>query len=161
MMLSSHINTCQKSVVQNVASVSWTSVVPSKSCNRWGEGGVFKGVGAWVWTRRIWGVLHFSFLSFSFFYFLFFFFLALLPLLVLCFHAFLVFFLSFLFSFVLFRFLLFPVLSSIFFSFLCFFSPIDLRLSCVCVVIDTTCNIYVVVFLGCQSEFIVGFSRRE
>ena len=53
---------------------------------------------------------------------------------------------------VLFHFLLFSFLSFIFFSFLCFFSPIDLRLSCVCVVIDTTCNIYVVVFLGWQSE---------
>ena len=36
-----------------------------------------------------------------------------------------------------------------FFSF--FFSPTGLRLSCACVVIDTTCNIYVVVFLGWQA----------
>ena len=35
-----------------------------------------------------------------------------------------------------------------FFSFLLFFLPIDLRLSCVCIVVDTTCNIYVVAFLG-------------
>ena len=35
--------------------------------------------------------------------------------------------------------------------FLCFFFPIDLRLSCVCVVIGTTCTIYVVVFLGWQA----------
>ena len=35
------------------------------------------------------------------------------------------------------------------------FSPIDLCLSCVCVVIDTTCNIYVGVLLGWQSEYLV------
>ena len=48
---------------------------------------------------------------------------------------------------------------TLFFSFLFFlflfvavsFFPIDLRLSCVCVVIDTTSNIYVVVFLGWQA----------
>ena len=32
------------------------------------------------------------------------------------------------------------------------FSPFDLRLSWVCVVRDTTCNVFVVVFLGWQSE---------
>ena len=48
---------------------------------------------------------------------------------------------SFLAFFVLFRFLLSSFLSFIFVSFLCWFSPIDLRLSCVCVVINTTCNI--------------------
>ena len=37
-----------------------------------------------------------------------------------------------------------------FLFFVCFFFPIGLRLLCVCVVIDTTCNIYVVVFLGWQ-----------
>ena len=40
-------------------------------------------------------------------------------------------------------------LSSLFF--VCFFFPIDLSLLCVCVVIDTTWNIYVVVFLGWQA----------
>ena len=68
------------------------------------------------------------------------------PLFVLSFLAFLVFyFLSFPFS--LFRFLVF----SLYLFFLCFLFPIDLRLSCVCVVIGTTCNIYVVVFLGRQA----------
>ena len=33
-----------------------------------------------------------------------------------------------------------------FFFFVCFFFPNDLRLFCVCVEIDTTCNIYVVVW---------------
>ena len=43
-------------------------------------------------------------------------------------------------------------LPCLFFSFLYdFFFPIDLRLSCVCVVLCTTCNIYVVVFLGWQA----------
>ena len=82
------------------------------------------------------------------------FFLSLLPLLVfLSFLAFLVFFLffPFLFRFFLFCFVLFYFLYFIFFFFVCFFSPIDLRLSCVCVVIDTTGNIYVVVFLGWQA----------
>ena len=69
-------------------------------------------------------------------------------------QIFLVFFFFLLAFFVLFRF------SSLFFPFLYlpffFFSPIDLRLSCVCVVIDTTCNIYVVVFLGWQSEYLVS-----
>ena len=60
-------------------------------------------------------------------------------------------FLFFPFLFSLFRFLVFSFLSFIFFSFLCFFSPIDLRLSCVCVVTGTTCDIYVVVFLGWQA----------
>ena len=58
-------------------------------------------------------------------------------------------FLSFPFSF--FRFLVFSFLSFIFFSFLCFFFPIGLRLSCVCVVIGTTCKVYVAVFHGWQA----------
>ena len=79
----------------------------------------------------------------------------------LTFLAFLLFFFSFLsifffIFFLLFRFLLFSFLSFIFFSFLCFFFPIDLRLSCVCVVIYTTCNIYVVVFLGWQAVYSVS-----
>ena len=84
-------------------------------------------------------VRHFSFI------FLLFSFPSLLPLLVLSFLAFLVFFFSF-FSFfvflfsIFFRFVLFSFLSFIFCYFLCFFSPIDLRLSCVCLVIDTTCE---------------------
>ena len=49
-----------------------------------------------------------------------------------------------------FSFLSFPLSSFLFFV---PFSPIDLCLSCVSVVIDTTCNIYVVVFLGWQSEY--------
>ena len=49
-------------------------------------------------------------------------------------------FFSFFFSF-----LSFPLSSFLFFV---SFSPIDLCLSCVCGVIDTTCNIYVVVLLG-------------
>ena len=62
-----------------------------------------------------------------------------------------------------FRFLLFSFLSFTFFSFLGFFSPNDLRLSCVCVVIDTTCNIYSIYIyirgkLSCVAS---GFSRRE
>ena len=69
-------------------------------------------------------------------------FLSLLPLLVFS-------FLSFPFSFL--RFLVFSFLSFILFSFLSFFFPIDLRLSCVCEVIGSTCNIYVVVFLGRQA----------
>ena len=77
-----------------------------------------------------------------------------LPLHVLSFLAFLVFLFSFLAFFVFFVF--FSFLSFIFFFFLCLFSPIDLRLSCVCVVIDTTCNTYVVVFLGWQSEYVVS-----
>ena len=61
-------------------------------------------------------------------------------------RSYLSFFLSFFFIF--FYFFLFLI----FFFLLCFFFPIDLRLSCVCVlvVIGTTCNIYVVVFLGWQ-----------
>ena len=39
-----------------------------------------------------------------------------------------------------------------FLPFICSFSPIDLRLPCVYLVIDTTCDTYVVVFLGWQSE---------
>ena len=77
-------------------------------------------------------------------------FLSLLPLLVLPSLALLVFsFLSFPFSFFAFLSSLSFFLSS--FLFLCFFFPIDLRLSCVCVVIGTTCNIYAVVFLGWQA----------
>ena len=38
-----------------------------------------------------------------------------------------------------------------FLSLLCFFFPIDLRLFSVCVVIDITCNICVVVYLGWQA----------
>ena len=53
----------------------------------------------------------------------------------------------------------FPFLYLFFFS--CFLFLIDVRLSCVCVVIGTTCNIYVVVFLGGESGILVGFSRRE
>ena len=44
--------------------------------------------------------------------------------------------------------LFFPFLYLLLFSLFLF--PIDLRLSCVCVVIGTTCNIYVVVSLGWQ-----------
>ena len=61
-------------------------------------------------------------------------------------------------SFSLSFFAFFSLLSFVFFSFLCFFFPFDLRLSCVCVVISTTCNIYEVVFLGWQE---IVFSRRE
>ena len=79
-------------------------------------------------------------------------FLASSSCLAFCCFSFLFFsFLSFPFSFFFFRFLLFSFLSFLFIFVLCFFFPIDLRLSCVCVVIDTTCNIYVVVFLGGQS----------
>ena len=68
---------------------------------------------------------------------------------------FLLFFFLLFFPF-LFRFLfslsfLFAFLSFLFLFVLRFFFPIDLRLSCVWVVIDTTCNIYVVVFLGWQA----------
>ena len=72
-------------------------------------------------------------------------FLSLLPFVALSFLDSLVFsfyFLSF------FDFLSFPRLYSI--SFYVFF-PIDLRPSCVCVVIGTTCNIHVVVFLRWQA----------
>ena len=72
-------------------------------------------------------------------------FLSLFPLLVLPFLAFLVFsFSSFSFFVFLFCFLLFYFLSFLFLFVLCFFFPknkIDLRLSCVYVVINTTCNI--------------------
>ena len=79
-------------------------------------------------------------------------FLSLLPLLVSPFLAFLVFsFLSFPVLFFFFRFLLFSFLSFLFLFVLCFIFSIDLRLSCVCVVIDTTCNVYVEVFLGWQA----------
>ena len=62
-------------------------------------------------------------------------------------------FLAFLFvfflSFFVFRSLVFSFLYLLVFSLFLF--PIDLRLTCVCVVIGTTCNIYVVVFLGWQA----------
>ena len=67
-------------------------------------------------------------------------------------------FLSFLLFLFLFRFLV--SLSSLFFPFLSLLicslflfskEKIDLRLSCVCAMVDTTCNIYVVVFLGWQA----------
>ena len=45
----------------------------------------------------------------------------------------------------------FPFLSLFFFS--QFLFPIGLRLTCVCVVLGTTCNIYVVVFIGWQEVF--------
>ena len=79
--------------------------------------------------------------------------LSLLPLLVFPFLAFLVFsFLSVPSSFSFFAFFSFlSFLSFLVLFVLCFFFPIDLRLSCVCVVIDTTCNVYVVVFLGWQA----------
>ena len=48
-----------------------------------------------------------------------------------------------LFRLVSFSSIFFPFLYLLLFS-LFLFSPIDLCLSCVCVVIDTTCNIYVV-----------------
>ena len=41
-------------------------------------------------------------------------------------------------------------LSSYFVSFICLFFPTELRLLCVCVVMGTMCNVYVVVFLGWQ-----------
>ena len=58
------------------------------------------------------------------------------------------FFSSFLSFFVCFwlPFFFFP--SFVFSSFLYFVFPIVLRLSCICVVIGTTCNVYVVDFLG-------------
>ena len=73
--------------------------------------------------------------------------LPLLPFLVLSFLSFLAFFFPSLSFFVF-----FVSISSLFFLFLyrLFFS-LFLSLSCVCVVIDTTCNIYVVVFLGWQA----------
>ena len=46
-------------------------------------------------------------------------------------------------------FILFSFFAS--FSFLFFVFPIDLSLTCVCVVISTTCNKYVVVFSGWQA----------
>ena len=73
----------------------------------------------------------------------FFLFLPLLPLNV---SHFLLFFFSF---FPIFgRFLPFFLLSFLFLIVLCFFFLNDLRLPCVCVVIDTTRNVYMVVFLG-------------
>ena len=79
-------------------------------------------------------------------------FLSLLPL-VLSFLAFLVFsIISFPFSFFAFLYFLSFVLQYFFLFFVVFFSN-DLRLSCVCVVIGTTCNIYVVVSLGWQAVY--------
>ena len=86
------------------------------------------------------------------------FFLVLLSCLFLLFLYFAFLCLSFSFCFV---FLLFSFPSFIFFSFLRFFSPIDLRLSCVCVVIDTTCNRYARSSLPWVAIGIFGFSRRE
>ena len=77
------------------------------------------------------------------------------------------------FSFLFLSFLFFSFLSFFVFSFSClffpflhlFFSllvfPIDLRMSCVCVVIDTTCNIYIRGSLSWVASGVVGFSRRE
>ena len=99
-----------------------------------------------------------TFFFLFFFYFFFLFFLFFFPcFLVLSFLAFLCLFLLFvacLFRFVsfFFYFLSFPLSSFLLFVSI---SPVDLCLSCVCVVIDTTCNIYVVVFLGWQSEYLV------
>ena len=62
-------------------------------------------------------------------------------------------------SLFVFRFLVFSFLYLFLF---CLFFPIDLRLSCVCVVIGTTCNIYLVRgSLSWVASGIVGFSRRE
>ena len=58
------------------------------------------------------------------------------------------FFLSFSVFFASLSFLSFPLSSFLFFV---SFFPIGLRLSCVCVLIETTCNMYVVVFLGWQA----------
>ena len=63
-------------------------------------------------------------------------------------------------SFFVFRFLVLSFLYLLFFSF-CFFFPIDLRLSCVCVVIGTTCKIYVVVFLRWQASGISRFFQAR
>ena len=71
----------------------------------------------------------------------------LLALHVLSFLAFLV-FSFFFFPFSFFRFLVFSFRFFSSFYFLCFFLPIALHLSCVCIVIGTTCNIYVVVLGG-------------
>ena len=66
-------------------------------------------------------------------------------------------FVLFLFPF-FFRFLLFSFLCFLFLFVFCFCFAYDLRLSSVCVVIDTTCNIYVVVVcLRWQAVFTVGF----
>ena len=75
-------------------------------------------------------------------------------------------FLSFL-SFLLFRFLLlsflFPFLSLLIFSSLFLFSNWLESVTCVCLVIGTTCNIYAVVVgsLFWVASGMVGFSRRE
>ena len=65
-------------------------------------------------------------------------------------HCFSCFFFSFL-SFFVFSLSCFFFPFLYLFSFLCFVFPIDLRLSCVCLAIGTTRNIYVVVFLGWQA----------
>ena len=71
-------------------------------------------------------------------------------------------FFAFFFRFLLLSSLFFPFLSFLFLFVVCFFFLIDLRLSCVCVVIDTTCNIYLVRGgLFWVASGIVGFSRRE
>ena len=79
-------------------------------------------------------------------------FLSLLPLLVLSFHNFS--------SFLLCSFLSFPFLYLRFFSFLCFFFPVDLHLSCVCVVIGTTWQ-YIRGSISWVASGVVGFSSRE
>ena len=66
-------------------------------------------------------------------------------------------FFPFLFPFSL-SFLPFPLSSLLFFV---SFFPMELRLSCVCVAIGTTCNIYVVGGLSWVANGIIGFSRRE
>ena len=60
-------------------------------------------------------------------------------------------------SFFVFRFLFFFPLCLLFFWLLFLF---DLRLPCVCVVIGTTCNIYMVVFLGWQAVYSRFFQAR-
>ena len=88
-----------------------------------------------------------QFLGSASMYVFFFFFLSLLPLLVLSCLACLVFsLLPFLFRS---RFLVFSFIFLLFFF--NFFFLTDLRLSCVCVVMGTTCDLYVVVFLGWQA----------
>ena len=88
------------------------------------------------------------------------FFLFSIPCFLLVFCPFLLFLYSlffpfFSFSFCIFSFLPFSFLSFVFDYFPCFFFTIDLRLSCACVVIDTTCSTYVVVFLGWQAVYLV------
>ena len=89
-------------------------------------------------------------------------FLSLLPLRVLSFWLFFYCLSFFVFSLLclFFPFLSFIFFSFIFFSLLCFFFPIDLRPSCMCVVISTTCNMQVVVFLGWQAVISRFFRAR-